>query len=419
MKLLVSYLVVFVLLLVSCKKEVSSIGVGALSAKDPLLQGVDTFTLHTETKQYDSLISSNPSYLLIGSSVDPVFGKTNASFYSQVRLTSFKPNFGALANITIDSVVLSMRYSDYYGTLTDQSFEVYQLTEGLSSTSTYYTYSTLANNGIDLVAEGKNILSPKSLNYYFVDGNKDTIRDQFRVNLKKTLGDLLISEAVNNASSYESVEAFNTWFKGLHIKVNNLSQNKGEGAIFTLAIAPQLIVYYSVLGVAKKYTYELNANGVRFNSLKYDITGFDLEKGMQSNNTQEFYAQANNVRSTISFPYINSISKNSIVHSAQLVLPYNSIDSKHYFLSNEISIAIPTSATDPSLRVLGYATIDTLNKRYVIDIRDHMQSVVTLKRLNLGMVIAPKFFSTSAERIRFYNEFSELKPKLYIKYSSY
>ena len=140
---------------------------------------------------------------------------------------------------------------------------------------------------------------------------------------------------------------------------------------------------------------------------------------MQSNNTQEFYAQANNVRSTISFPYINSISKNSIVHSAQLVLPYNSIDSKHYFLSNEISIAIPTSATDPSLRVLGYATIDTLNKRYVIDIRDHMQSVVTLKRLNLGMVIAPKFFSTSAERIRFFNEFSELKPKLYIKYSSY
>jgi hypothetical protein len=107
------------------------------------------------------------------------------------------------------------------------------------------------------------------------------------------------------------------------------------------------------------------------------------------------------------------------VHSAQLVLPYNSIDSKPYFLSNEISIAIPTSATDPSLRVLGYATIDTLNKRYVIDIRDHMQSVVTLKRLNLGMVIAPKFFSTSAERIRFYNEFSELKPKLYIKYSSY
>jgi hypothetical protein len=314
---------------------------------------------------------------------------------------------------------LSMRYSDYYGTLTDQSFEVYQLTDGLSSTSTYYTYSTLANNGIDLVAEGKNILSPKSLNYYFVDGNKDTIRDQFRVNLKKTLGDLLLSEAVNNVSSYESVEAFNTWFKGLHIKVNNLSQNKGEGAIFTLAIAPQLIVYYSVLGVAKKYTYELNANGVRFNSLKYDITGFDLEKGMQSNNTQEFYAQANNVRSTISFPYINSISKNSIVHSAQLVLPYNSIDSKHYFLSNEISIAIPTSATDPSLRVLGYATIDTLNKRYVIDIRDHMQSVVTLKRLNLGMVIAPKFFSTSAERIRFYNEFSELKPKLYIKYSSY
>jgi hypothetical protein len=419
LKLLVSYLVVFALFLVSCKKEISSIGIGALSSKDPVLQGIDTFTLRSETKQYDSLISTNPAYLLLGSYVDPIFGKTNASFYSQVRLTSFKPNFGALSDISVDSVVLSIRYSDYYGALTNQSFEVYQLTEGLSSNSTYYTHSSLANNGLNLVTEGKNVISPKSLSYYFVDANKDTIRDQFRVNLNKSLGDLLISEAVNNTRSYESVEAFNTWFKGLYVKVNNLDQNKGEGAIFTIAIAPQLIVYYSVSGISKKYIYELNTNGVRFNSLKYDITGYDLEKGIQSNNTKEFYVQANHVRSTISLPFINTISKNSIVHSAQLVLPYNHTDVNSYSLSSEITVAIPTSVTDPSLRVLGYATIDTLNKRYVIDIRDHIQSIVTLKRLNLGMVIAPKFFSTSAERIRFYNEFSELKPKLYIKYSSY
>ncbi len=407
------------MLLISCKKDINNVGVNALGVNDPLLQGVDTFTLKTSTKQYDSLVSSNPSYLLVGSSVDPIFGKTNAGFYSQVRLTSVKPNFGTLSDISIDSVVLSMRYSDYYGNLSDQSFEVYQLTEGLSSTATYYTNSTLTDNGINLVVDGKSTLSPKSLSYYFVDGNKDTVRDQFRVNLKSILGDLLISEAINNPTSYTSVDAFNTWFKGLYIKVNNSNQNSGEGAVFTLALAPKLILYYSVAGVAKKYTYELNANGVRFNSIKYDMTGFDLEKGIKTNNTNEFYAQANNVRSIISIPYINSVSKNTIVHSAQLVLPYNGADVKPYFLSNEISVAIPTSSTDPSLRVLGYASIDTLNKRYVIDIRDHIQSLVTLKRLNLGMVIAPKFFSTSAERIRFYNEFSEIKPKLYIKYSSY
>jgi hypothetical protein len=419
LKELIAYTIVLSMLLISCKKDINNVGVNALGVNDPLLQGVDTFTLKTSTKQYDSLVSSNPSYLLVGSSVDPIFGKTNAGFYSQVRLTSVKPNFGTLSDISIDSVVLSMRYSDYYGNLSDQSFEVYQLTEGLSSTATYYTNSTLTDNGINLVVDGKSTLSPKSLSYYFVDGNKDTVRDQFRVNLKSILGDLLISEAINNPTSYTSVDAFNTWFKGLYIKVNNSNQNSGEGAVFTLALAPKLILYYSVAGVAKKYTYELNANGVRFNSIKYDMTGFDLEKGIKTNNTNEFYAQANNVRSIISIPYINSVSKNTIVHSAQLVLPYNGADVKPYFLSNEISVAIPTSSTDPSLRVLGYASIDTLNKRYVIDIRDHIQSLVTLKRLNLGMVIAPKFFSTSAERIRFYNEFSEIKPKLYIKYSSY
>lgn len=422
MKLLISYIfLVAFFLFTSCKKEVSNAGIGALGINDPVLEGVDTFSVQTSTRKYDSLVSSNPAYLLLGSSIDPVFGKVNASFYSQVRLTSIKPNFGALADLKVDSVVVGIRYSDYYGKLTPQVFEVYKLSEALNATKTYYTNSSVEVDNENLIENPGTILNSKSLNYYFVDGSKDTVRDQFRIRLKTKVGEDLITEAINNASTYASVDAFNTWFKGLNIRSSNTNQVSGDGAVFTIALAPKLIIYYTLAGVPKKYIYELNANGVRFNSYSFDKAGSTVESAMKDQNTKEFYAQSNTIRSFIKFPTVTSISKTSIVHNAQLVLSYVGTDVNPYYVSSEVSVAIPTSSSDPSLRILGYASVDTLNKRYVIDLTEHIQSLVTMKRLNLGIVIAPKFFSTSAERIRFHDEFSEKekKPKLYIKYSSY
>ena len=59
------------------------------------------------------------------------------------------------------------------------------------------------------------------------------------------------------------------------------------------------------------------------------------------------------------------------------------------------------------------------SKSYIIDIREHIQSVVIGKRLNLPVIVSPQYFSNSAERIVFHGSKNENKPKLYLKFSTY
>ncbi len=419
MKRIYLYIFIIIFSLSSCKKEISSTGASALSLKDAVLSGVDTFTLNTSSVLQDSIISSNPAYLLLGSYADPVFGKSTASFYSQVRITSISPNFGSLSTLTVDSVVVGIQVSDYYGDLTPQYAQIYRITEDLSSSKTYYTNSSVQTDGVNLVLDNDKLVTPKPLGYYFVDNNKDSIWNQIRIRIKPEIGDLLINQSVTSPTTYSSVESFTSWFKGLHINLKNDNLLNKQGSIFSISSSPQLIVYYHQNGVSKKYNYELNSNGVRFNNVNVNLTNSKVEEGIKSNNVKEFYAQANNIRASIKIPYLNTVSSNSVIQSATLILPYDLEDVKSYSPSNEVSVSIPTSLTDHSLRVIGYGVIDTINKYYVIDIRDHVQHVISMKRLNYGLFVAPKFFSTSAERIRFNNEFSDKKPKLYIKYSSY
>ena len=95
-------------------------------------------------------------------------------------------------------------------------------------------------------------------------------------------------------------------------------------------------------------------------------------------------------------------------------------NTEYYPLSNQIFVSIPNSLTDPTLRYIASATLDTINKGYAIDLRDHVQQVVLGKRLNYNLVLSSQFFTLSAERIHFFGPNSTAeKPKLLIKYSSF
>jgi hypothetical protein len=84
----------------------------------------------------------------------------------------------------------------------------------------------------------------------------------------------------------------------------------------------------------------------------------------------------------------------------------------------QVSVSIPNSDTDNRLRIIGYGNIDTTNRVFIVDVREHIQSIVTGKRLNLGFYISPKDYSTSSTRIKFLNEGTTV-PKLYLKVSSF
>jgi hypothetical protein len=62
-----------------------------------------------------------------------------------------------------------------------------------------------------------------------------------------------------------------------------------------------------------------------------------------------------------------------------------------------------------------------LKKMFSVDIRDYAQSIVAGDLENTGLVISPRFFINSAERIVFngLNTTNKVKPKLILTYTTY
>ena len=127
----------------SCKKKDSYVGSSTINP-DALLNAtiVDTFSFNTYSIWEDSVITSTSSVALLGNYVDPVFGPVNSSFFTQLRLPSTSPNFGDLNSIVLDSFVLGLKYDGVYGTLEDQTFEVYELSDTLDVETFYYSFSS-------------------------------------------------------------------------------------------------------------------------------------------------------------------------------------------------------------------------------------------------------------------------------------
>jgi hypothetical protein len=130
-------------LTVGCKKKDSNIGVNTIDPDEMLNSAqVDTFSLTTFTIKEDSIISDNPAYAVLGSYNDPKFGTFNGNFYTQFRLSGTNPNFGDISTITIDSMILGLEYAGYYGSFTNQTLEVFEMTESIHIDSTYYSFSS-------------------------------------------------------------------------------------------------------------------------------------------------------------------------------------------------------------------------------------------------------------------------------------
>ena len=125
------------LALVSCERNTGEIGLDFVdqnALKIGKLKGVDVVSY---TEPFDSLITMRPSFLMLGSYEDPVFGKASAHFATQVILSTIGPDFGV--NATVDSVFMYLPFVGFYGD-TSASFglKVSHLDQHLSADSIFY-----------------------------------------------------------------------------------------------------------------------------------------------------------------------------------------------------------------------------------------------------------------------------------------
>lgn len=423
----------------SCKKKDTSLGVNTIDQNEILnATQIDTFSINTFTELEDSVITSNPAYALLGSYNDPKFGTCNASFYTQVRLASTNPNFGDLNTIVIDSFVLGLQYAGFYGDLSDQNVEVYQMTEDIHDDSTYYAFHTKTTTSTDLVDANHDMGDIDPYTKIVIDTTH--VAAQMRLYLDTNLARTFMVESASGSDVFDSNEKFLDYFKGLHVKVNNPAQASGKGGILYFDIvAPlsKLTIYYKLAGAKKVYDFVINTSSANFNSVQINNAGKPVQDVMDNHalGQKQFYAQALKSRAVINLPGIDDLPKKAIIHEAKLILPIEYQTGYKYDPGYQISIATKLDDGTTGLYSIGVANYDEFNKQYTFDLRSYAQAIISGQRFPVTIdgtivnalikgteiYISPRLFNTSATRIVFNgsNTNNKKKPKLILKYTEF
>ncbi len=419
-----AFLLVLSSLITACKKKESGLGIDALNQNELLnaIQ-VDTFTLETYSYLEDSVISDNAAFAVLGSYNDPVFGVFNAGFYTQLRLSGINPNFGNtnLDTIKVDSVILGLQYAGYYGDLSEQTLEVYEIAENLYLDSTYYSFDSKQCKSNNLLKSGFELFTPNPSEKTII-GN-DSVSPQLRIHLSDLLGYKLIAAAIED-NAFSSNETFLDYFKGLHVRVNNTTQSIGKGGVFYFDLnAPlsKMTIYYHQLGIAKSFDFLINTECADFNHVEIDNQGKPVNLAMENpmNGAKQYYCQAFRSRAIVNIPSLNNFPENAIIHKADLLLPIQSQTGSKYEPPNELSAAIRINNQLTSIGVFGQ--YDIYNKHYSVNIRNYLQALVNKEINTTKLVFSPRYFINSAERVIFngINSYSKKKPQLIITYTKF
>jgi hypothetical protein len=425
----VSALLLLLLVATACNKKDTGLGKEIIDP-NALLNGIttDTFELYTYSILEDSTETKNASNVLLGSYIDPKFGKVEAAVYTDLRLPGLNPNFGTASQIVVDSFVLALEYVGYYGELSPQTFEVYQLTDSLQNSSEvkYYQFSTLSAASTNWVATGQGTITPDPINDAIVAGAE--VDPQLRIHLDTNRAWDFINESTNNPTTFATNAAFQDYFKGLKIAVNNPNQSSGKGAILYLDInnnpASKMTIYFRLDGVKKTYDFTINSNCTDFTHIDHEQANTPVAALLADTTLGQkaFYAQANKVRAMVKIPGLDQLPDNIVIHRADLSLPVQFQTGYRYKPGARITAASKLSATDIYYTSLGIAGLysDT-KKQYDLDIRAYLQSLVNGKLENTGIVVSPLFFRNSAERIVFngVETNNKKKPKLVVTYTTY
>ncbi len=314
----------------SCTKYPSEIGANLMpnnSLSMHLIQDTD-FTVYS--KLIDTTRTDHMPVSFLGSMKDPVFGLTNASFYSKIRPLSTGPRFGT--NPQVDSLILQLSYVNVYGdTATPLRVHVYEMKDNISIDSIYYSNKKLAVYPTDYANE---IFYPNKNNYYVIrldSSRRDTVRGVLRLNLShlsKALGEKLLTA---DTTILDSTALFMNYFKGLYVKVDPVNSG-GALVSFDLNTSKTMLMlyYHNNSKDSLTYTYRMSQDMAKINRYQHDYSSASAAFKAQVINgdtalgVKQFYLQGlGGVKTIIRFPHIRDLNKLGKVgvNEAKLILP--------------------------------------------------------------------------------------------------
>ena len=337
----------------NCKKKDDDFGLNVQPQSDALNVSVNdttqllTWTVLSDSVKTDEITGSS----MLGSYVDPVFGKVQSQIFSHLRLESqidFRPIGGDLDSIVLDSVVLYLALDGVYGNLDPQTIEVYQLAENIYNDSDYYSNTTTAIEATNLV-EGNGLVTPGISGAGYVAG---TLVEESILRVPLSLANFaqpIVNESGNGSlSGNDDPGQFVEWFKGLNIKVNNPGQSTNEGGIcYVDLLSPNskvTLFYRDTMGTDHDtiaFDFNFNSNCARYHSVDFDKSGTQIEASIADTTLGQFnyYLQAlGGLKGKIAFPNLIDYVQGGkvLVNKAELVLPYQYFDSDPFIPSGQV-----------------------------------------------------------------------------------
>lgn len=248
-------LIIFVFSWGCTKLDTTNLGTDLIPAVDNVHTFRDTFSIGTTQGFFNdtSVVSNTNNHALGVISNDPLFGRTEANMYFQLKPAFFPFYFGSagdtVKNYTgtgIDSVVLCLSYKGIWGdTNTVQQLQVFEVTDQLFSDSVTFKHDVNYQPQIGAPLSGIVTVDPRRIkDSVWFNNRKDSITNQIRIRLDNNFAQQLFAQdssdtAVQNAFATDSL--FKRKYHGFAVKA--LSGN-GLMYISLTDAATRLEVHY-------------------------------------------------------------------------------------------------------------------------------------------------------------------------------
>ena len=281
-----NYLILLVVSLLSCS-EPSIIGLEVQPDSEKITINSNSSNLIDFNNESEESLINNSSLNLLGELEDNYFLKNKASFITQILLPEI--NLTLEENLTVDSVILSYNYSDYYGNLDGfSSIEVRKIEQDVYSDSIYYSNDF----SYDDFAQLPNIAE----DYYI---SFDSLNPLVRIKINNDIGQQIL--ALGNTILSNNNDFLDD-FKGLFVSAQ--TQNT---ILYLNPLATNSnfsIYYHNDLDSANTLSFRLDGNAARTNIFEKVISNNIL------NNKENIYVESmSGYKCNISFTNLDTLQK--------------------------------------------------------------------------------------------------------------
>lgn len=321
------------ILLTTCKKEENELGLNLQPPGDKLnVKYSDTTTVVAYSQIADSVKTDETSVSLLGSILDPVFGRTTASFYTQFRLSLAAFDFGTTPYP--DSLVLTLDYNAIYGDSTSpMTVKVYELEDQLFIDSSYFSNESKAVKSTLLA---NYTFTPNLTDSLVIEG--DTVAPHLRINLT-SLTDELAMKLINvPPDTMASNSSFLNYFHGLYIEAQNAATGGSIVYLDLMSVVTGLSMYYhNALSDSLRFDYVINSACARFGNFTHDYTLGDpafkaqvLQKDTSLGKNVCYVQSLGGIKTSLRFPHIKDYYANGkiAVNEARFFLYANDPESE-------------------------------------------------------------------------------------------